>query len=407
MTVSAIREDVDLQKVLAADRNDSVSIDTVSFDPPVGLTCAVDVFDRTELFDLIDNSRVAELSSLGGRSGFSSHEAVRKSTGISVRRILRPGVTVTHLAQAVFDKLERATGFAPGDFGAIFLCHSGTDPTACEREATAIETAVGLPAGTLQPFNHGCSGFLKLLHSGCLKLDADRTASPVALVSIETPEVWHDAADRLFCGIVSAGATAVVLEAGRGLPVSVIHADNYRIPADRRLNADPLFQRETTDVFCFRGQPCHRTVMRMNAEPVFLNGIELMLEQLREAVALLPDSPHQRRIAIPHQPSGKLLRALIAAASNEFPTVEFLNNLDLYGNTISSTIPTVLARLPEVLQANDRPPLKDGDHLILLGAGICMEEIETHMAAGFACIQWQTAACATNATTTAALRTQI
>jgi hypothetical protein len=50
----------------------------------------------------------------------------------------------------------------------------------------------------------------------------------------------------------------------------------------------------------------------------------------------------------------------------------------------------VLARLPEVLDANHYAPLRDGDHVILLAAGICMEEIGDHMSSGHACLQWVT-----------------
>jgi 3-oxoacyl-[acyl-carrier-protein] synthase III len=128
----------------------------------------------------------------------------------------------------------------------------------------------------------------------------------------------------------------------------------------------------------------------MNAEPVFLNGIELMLAGLRSAAASIDVQPDQRVVVVPHQPSGKLLKALLAAARVEFPGFEYLNNLKLFGNTISSSVPTVLARLPEVLDANHYAPLRDGDHVILLAAGICMEEIGDHMSSGHACLQWVT-----------------
>ena len=98
--------------------------------------------------------------------------------------------------------------------------------------------------------------------------------------------------------------------------------------------------------------------------------------------------PGQRVVVVPHQPSGKLLKALIAAARPEFPGFEFLNNLRLYGNTISASVPTILARLPEVLAANGSKPLRDGDHVILLAAGICMHNMADHMSAGHACLQW-------------------
>ena len=85
--------------------------------------------------------------------------------------------------------------------------------------------------------------------------------------------------------------------------------------------------------------------MRMSAEPVFLNGIELMLAGLRTAASSIEVLPGQRVIVVPHQPSGKLLKALVAAARVEFPGFEYLNNLKNYGNTISSSEKEVSTRM--------------------------------------------------------------
>lgn len=357
----------------------------------IGLSTIVDVFDQHRLFEFIDNERVVEFSRLRGAAGFASVDSVRKSTGISRRRILREGLTALDLAVVLCRRLEAASGCALSDFDHVLLCHSHTDALECRRLAAALCEQLELPPAAIRPFNHGCCGFLKLLQDGTELLDELGEGGRVALLSVETPETWHDASDRLFCGLVSAGATATVLEYGQGLPLSMVRADDFWIPAERRPNPEPLFRRDTADVFTFRGDLCQRTVMRMNSEPVFLNGIELMLSDLRSALLSIDRREGQRVVVAPHQPSAKLLKALVAAASNEFPDIEFLNNLDQYGNTISSSVPTIVSRLPEVLKANGRPPLQAGDHLILLAAGICMNEIADHMTAGHACLQWAAA----------------
>lgn len=355
-----------------------------------GLSSIVDVYDRDDLYDFLDNARIVELSRLGGAAGFASPENVSRSTGISVRRILRPGVTAAEIGVALGRRLEQESGLLLREFPLIMLCHSNTDPSACERLAVELSGRFGIPAGRLSAFNFGCSGFLKLLHEAVIQLVGDDNLSRIVLLNIETPETWHDSSDRLFCGIVAAGATAMVLERGRGIPVSTVRSEDFPVPDQLRPNPDPLFRRDTTDGFCFRGQPIHRTVMRMNAEPVFLNGIELMLGGLRTAASSIEVLPGQRVIVVPHQPSGKLLKALVAAAKVEFPEFEYLNNLKTYGNTISSSVPTILSRLPQVLEANGLQPPRDGDHIILLAAGICMEEISDRMSAGHACLQWVT-----------------
>ncbi len=364
---------------------------TVDQDGTPGLSCFVDVFDRVDLFDRIDNQAVVNLSSLGQKTGFSSVDSVQKSTGILLRRMLKPGVTAIDLATAVFDKLCRGSDYAPADFSTILLCHSGVEDEKSEQLAAALEKHYRLSPNSVQPFNFGCSGFLKLLHEGTLLLADHSNTKRIALLNVETPESWHDGSDRLFCGIVSAGATGVVLENNVGVPVTLVRTEDFEISPALRPNPLPLFWKETGQVYTFRGEPTTRTVMRMNAETVFLNGIELMLNSLRSAVASVDLQPGQRVIVIPHQPSGKLLKALIAAAKLEYPDFEYLNNLSDFGNTISAAVPTVLARLPQVLEQNHRPPICDGDMIILLGAGICMREIDNHMSAGHACLEWVSA----------------
>ncbi len=355
----------------------------------IGLSAVVDVFDQDELFDKLDNNAVLELSQLGGKSGFTDVRAIRKSTGIGCRRLLKKNVQPVDVALQLCRRLEKVTDTPLADFHQILLCHSHTDKSACRRLATELATELGLPRGSINAFNFGCSGFLKLATEGCLQLEGREAGAKIALLSVETPEFWHDGSDRLFCGIVSAGATASVLEVGCGLPMSVVRSDDFRIPAERRPNPDPLFSKETAEVFDFRGGSSTRTVMRMNPEPVFLNGIELMLDNLRSALLSIQRQPGQRVIVAPHQPSAKLLKALVAAARTEFPDIEFLNNLEFYGNTISSSVPTLISRLDEVLERNKLQPIEDGDHLILLAAGICMSEIADHMSAGHACLRWK------------------
>ncbi|MCA9048979.1 MAG: hypothetical protein KDA89_09650 [Planctomycetaceae bacterium] len=354
-----------------------------------GISAVVDIFDQHDLFDFLDNDDVLRLSRLGGGPGFSGGSSIRKATGISRRRLLKSDLSAADLGERLCTELTRATGLEMSEFDAVLLCHSFTDVSAADQLAGQLAGRQIAARDRIFAFNHGCAGFLKLLHTGTALLRKAGRHGRVVLLMIETPEFWHDAADRLFCGIVSAGATAVVLERDRGLPLRTVVSGDHAVPEERRMNDRPLFHTDLTEVFDFRSRPVRRTVMRMNSEPVFLNGIELMLSSLRRALATIDYSPGERIIVAPHQPSGKLLKALIAAAATEFPGVEFLNNLEFYGNTISSTVPTLLSRLDEILLSNRLAELVPGDHIILLAAGICMERIADHMSAGFACLSWQ------------------
>lgn len=353
------------------------------------LSCLTDLYDRSDLFRLLNNEDIVRLSRLREGSGFTSAENVLRATGIATRRVLRDGLTVVDLAIELCDRFESRTGSAMKDFSAILLCHSHTNSEVTERLTRALAHRFDLQPQSICGFNFGCAGFLKLLQEGMLQLaDSSDPDFRIAMLNVETPETWHDASDRLFCGIVSAGATAAVLQRGQGLPISVVRADDFLVDPELRINPNPLFYRDTSNGFDFQGHAVRRCVMRMNAEPVFLNGIELMLQNLRAALAFADVGSDERIIVVPHQPSGKLLKALIAASRTEFPRCEMLNNLASFGNTISSSVPTILSRLPEVVASNGLKPLQPGDLIILLAAGICMTHISDHMSAGHACLRW-------------------
>ncbi len=365
--------------------------DTPHGDTAPAIRCVVDVCDRTDLFEMLDNHRICELSSMGVSSGFACVDSIQKSTGVAQRRILRPGVTPLKVATELILKLTAETGLELSDFDQIFLCHSHCDPQAAARLARELALQFPVALEQIRALNGGCAGYLLLIDEACRFLDeADGSGSDakVLLLNVETPEFWHDAADRLFCGIVAAGATATVVQRGGGWALSRAQADHFPPYPELRTTPGPLFWKDQGTFFTFRGQSQARTVMRMNAEAVFLNGIELMLNCLRTMVTAAPEVHDRRVIVVPHQPSGKLLKALIAAARTEFPRFEFLNNLKDYGNMISAGIPLILSRLPEVLASNGRKPPESGDILILLGAGICMEDIAEQMTAGCACLEW-------------------
>ncbi len=359
-----------------------------SLDAKLSVNSVVSLCDRQDLFEFCDNDRIVRLSQQGNAAGFSTEASVLRSTGVAQRRILRPGVTPLDLAIEVIQQVQQVSSLSLEDFSAVFLCHSHTCPEECRQLAEEISAYTGRVAPVIHAYNSGCTGYLKLLAAASDFMNSTPTAERVLLLNIETPETWHCSADRMFCGIVGAGATATVLQRGSGIRLLALQVEDVPITTTGNVSPGPLFQRETTQVYSFRGEPAVRNVMRMNAESVFFHGIELMLQALRTAVANMGPSDGHRVIVIPHQPSGKLLRALIATAKLEFPEFHYVNNLLHHGNTISSTIPVILARFSDVLRENRLEALQPGDRIILIASGICMDRIADHMATGFASLEW-------------------
>ncbi len=354
----------------------------------LGLTEFVDVCDREDLFEPLDNQRVLELSRLGGGSGFSGLSVLKRSTGISQRRILRPGIAPLDVATRLADRLRRQVDFNWNECPAILLCHSHIDSSRSEELAKGLAEHLDLPESKVLGFNLGCGGFLQLIKRGAELASTAKPGQHVPLLSVEIPEQWHDAADKAFCGIVSAGAGATTITPGDGHRLLGFEAREVEVPAEKRNDGTPLFTHEFCEGFDFRGRPQTREVMHMDGESVFLNGVELMLEGCREALKFASVDQQREVITVPHQPSGKLLKTLIATGKIDFPQLRFLNNLDTFGNTLSSTIPIALSRVEEVADANDCSAPSKGDVVLLTAAGICMTRKPDHMTQGYAAIEW-------------------
>ncbi len=347
-------------------------------EPQYRLAETISLCARTDLFETLSNERVSELSQMAGPGGFANAAAVLRSTGVSVRRILQPDVQPVHLAMALEVALDQQNLGRFEDFTTILLCHSHTDPTAAEQLASSLQQQARHPLPPVHAINAGCSGFLQQLQLACHVPHSSRH-SRTLLLNIETPEHWHCAADRAFCGLISAAATATIIDQQRGRPIHWLQTADLPVPDSHLLEPGPLFHTETTDSVTFRGAAQPRHIMRMHGEAVFVHAIELMLHAVKNAWQQLP--PGSPVTLIPHQPSGKLLRTFAAALQSELPQIEVLSNLEYSGNTISATIPELLACLPPATATQPA-----ASHLILAACGICMRRMHDHLSCGSAWI---------------------
>lgn len=345
----------------------------------------ISLSSRCDLFEILDNHRICELSQLhphssSTTSGFPSAAAVLRSTGVFTRRILQPDIQPLDLAIALTHTLDQQNLGRLPDFHATLLCHSHTDPSAVTRLASQLQQHARLTCQhscDIRTFNAGCTGFLQQLQLACQLLHTSPADSRILLLNVETPELWHCAADRAFCGIVGAAATATIIRKHGGRPITWLRTAHTPVPPSHLLQPAPLFRTEQTRTISFRGQTQHRCVMRMHGEAVFVHGIELMLQAVREACHSSHVAANAPATLIPHQPSGKLLRAFTAALHSELPQLHVLSNLEHSGNTISATIPELLASQHN-LNTPTAPPI------ILAASGICMPHMQDHMSFGSA-----------------------
>jgi hypothetical protein len=135
----------------------------------------ISLSSRCDLFEILDNHRICELSQLhphssSTTSGFPSAAAVLRSTGVFTRRILQPDIQPLDLAIALTHTLDQQNLGRLPDFHATLLCHSHTDPSAVTRLASQLQQHARLTCHhscDIRTFNAGCTGFLQQLQLAC------------------------------------------------------------------------------------------------------------------------------------------------------------------------------------------------------------------------------------------------
>ncbi len=351
------------------------------------LSDVIEISDREDLFQIVTNEQVTMLSRTAGGQGFASPAVVERMTGVIERRICRPYVDVADVAMALAETLRRRYNFNWRDCPAIGISHTHTNGDSVVKLVSYLSRELGVDPSKFFFINFGCVGFLELLRLGMQQMDRLECDGPIPLLTVETPEQWHDASDRSFCGIVSAGATGCLLSRGNGHRVRTLNAQLRKVQFREDVNPKKLFWTDTGVFRNFTGEPESRTVMRMNGQNVFEHGAELMIEACRMAFETVQQ--YDRRVIVAsHQPSGKMLRAMIDVLRDEYPCLEFLNHLAYYANSISSAVPTVLSHMNQILAEHQSDPISKGDFVLIPAAGIAMSHKSTHLAQRWAVLEW-------------------
>lgn len=351
------------------------------------LSDVIEISDREDLFQIVTNEEVTKLSRTAGGEGFASAAVVERMTGVIERRICRPYVDVADVAMALAETLRRRFNFDWQDCPAIGISHTHTNGDSVVKLVSYLSRELGVDPSKFFFINFGCVGFLELLRLGMQQMDRLECDGPIPLLTVETPEQWHDASDRSFCGIVSAGATGCLLSRGPGHRVRTLHAALRKVDFRPDTEVKKLFWTDSGMFRNFMGEPEYRTVMRMNGQNVFQHGAEFMIEACRNAFETVQQ--YDRRVIVAsHQPSGKMLRAMIDVLRDEFPCLEFLNHLAYYANSISSAVPTVLSHMNLILAEHGSDPIAPGDFVLIPAAGIAMSHKSTHLAQRWAVLEW-------------------
>lgn len=295
---------------------------------------------------------------------------ILEKTGIAERRIAAPDETAADLACEAARKLFAAGVCAPADIDFLILCTQAPDyilpTTAC-----VLQDRLGLStdAGALD-VNLGCSGFVYCL-SLASGLIAAGAATNVLLLTADTYSKYIHPNDKSVRTLFGDGACATLISAvedvasasrigpfifgtdGRGAKDLIVEAGAFRTPRSA------ASAEESEDPFGNTRSP----------ENLYMNGANVMSFTLREVPRTFTRMLAATGLAaadydhvVLHQANRFMLNALQKKLG--LPNAQVPRAFADVGNTVSSTIPYVLADLQEKGQ------MAPGARIMLIGFGV-------------------------------------
>jgi 3-oxoacyl-[acyl-carrier-protein] synthase-3 len=268
---------------------------------------------------------------------------IRDKVGVAERYLLGPGETGVGLAAAAARKLCDEAGLAPGTIDLVVFVTQNPDRKLPQNSAMLC-AELALPAAVASfDLALGCSGYVYGLslceallaqwHArNALLVTCDPYSRIMAAEDLATNAVFGDAATASWISRDGSGARLGRCDFGTD------GGGGEALRIDRGGAVAPLVALGQAGVAC-GARDDHR--LRMDGRAVFdfvLRRMPASIARCLEANDLAPEEVDAYAL---HQGSAFMLRALARQA--RIPDEKLLMNIARYGNTVSSTVPMLLA----------------------------------------------------------------
>ncbi len=358
--------------------------------------------EGSEHLDILTNEHIAAHADM-------RPDRVQDSTGSETRFILKKDSTPQDLAREVVKKFLQKTGLSRSDIGGIALVHTNHDLNVNQPQsiADAINEEINLTQKRIIAISYGCAGFPEIVSRAARLCHEIEDGKHVLVATVEAPDLMINPAERTTGPLFAADATATSLYKGND-GHQLLFAETRDVSPPNGYKGPGIFTFEESDVLDFQGRTNKRTIFHMDGEQAYENASLLMSDALFQSLDRVMADPqyHERAVfGVPHQANWKIMRLLDADARkslekvNKYLLTKFrvINAADTRCNTLSSTIPSALARFAAGNVLNRSPrnkhneiyePPKKGDVILIPAAGICMADPIGKMSQGFGAIEW-------------------
>lgn len=312
--------------------------------------------------------RVLDNSELAAQFPGWTAEKIFEKTGISERRIAAEGETALDLGLQAARTLIERTPKMVSEIDFLIFCSQASDHV-LPTSACILQDRLGLPTsiGALD-INLGCSGFVYGL-SLAAGLIASGAAATVLLITADTYSKYIHAGDRSVRTLFGDGAAATLVTAaadgassigpfvfgtdGSGAGDLIVEAGGFRLPAS------PNTAIEIEDK---SGNTRSRNHLYMNGANVMTFSLREVPRAYRALLEKCGTTADDYDYVVLHQANKFMIDALQRKIG--LPDAKVPRLYKDVGNTVSSTIPFVLASLL------DQGKLTGGTRTMLIGFGV-------------------------------------
>ena len=268
-------------------------------------------------------------------------EKVIAKTGVVSRHVASNGETALDLAERAAQKLFATCEVKVEDVDFLLLCTQSSEYR-LPSSACLLQNRLGIStsAGALT-FDHGCSGFIYGL-SLAKGLVSGGMAKNVLLVTAETYTKYIAPEDRSTRTIFGDGAAATLIDEESAFQIGAFSFGTDGAGAEKLIVREGRLFMDGPDIFNFTLDVVPKTLDDVLAK----NGLA------RQDIDLY----------VFHQANKFMLDTIRKV--NGLPRDKFYVNLEMTGNTVSSTIPIALKHLEEAGR------LRSGMKVLLMGFGV-------------------------------------
>ena len=284
---------------------------------------------------VVPNAAIAE------RLGVDDHWIVAR-TGISERRVLADGETLTDLATEAARRALAVAGVAAGEIDLVLAATASGDHH-MPHTAPLVAAALGADRAGAMDVGAACTGFLYAVALATAQIESGR-ARQVLVIGADRLSKWVDPDDRRTAALFGDGAGAVVMGAVDGpsrIGPTVLRADGARAESIIAHREDSILRMEGHDTF-------KHAVLRLS---------EVTLQAVDAAGLGLEDVD----LFVYHQANRRILQSVGQRLGLD--TDRVVDCVERYGNTSAASIPIALA------EAGAQGRLPDGARVLLAAFG--------------------------------------